>query len=106
MKASEMYRKAGDELRRHGWCQGWFFSEEGARCAIGACNSAIDGRPGGHAAVDADNLEALEVIAGDDIGITHWNDMPDRTPADVMHALDAAYVLALQEEGIEPEDVL
>jgi hypothetical protein len=36
----------------------------------------------------------------------NWNDAKGRTAAEVMHALDAAYVLALQEEGIEPGDVL
>jgi hypothetical protein len=39
-------------------------------------------------------------------GIPNWNDAPGRTAAEVMHALDAAFVLALQEEGTEPEDVL
>jgi hypothetical protein len=34
----------------------------------------------------------------------NWNDAKGRTAAEVMHALDAAYVLALQEEGEDPAD--
>ena len=39
-------------------------------------------------------------------GVAGWNDEIERTKHDVVTALDAAYVVALQADGLEPEDVL
>jgi hypothetical protein len=107
VKTSEVLRKAGDVLRERGWCQNQTEDGAGRVCAIGALGIA-----------EADNAScasgaiyrALQRVTHDgliyDYLIGDWNDRPGRTAAEVEAALDAAYVLALQEEGIEPEDVL
>ena len=104
MRASEVLRKAGDVLRERGWCQGDFGDAAGRVCVYGCIGVAINGvpedqegsRPYSH------YLEA----AVDSIWAEIWNDKTGRTEDDARVALDAAYVMALQEEGIEPEDVL
>ena len=42
----------------------------------------------------------------DRTAVAGWNDEVERTASEVIAALDAAYVVALQTAGIEPEDVL
>jgi hypothetical protein len=101
LKTSDVLRKAGDVLRERGWCQFRPRSSDGASCAYGAI---FDGANEQTADYDA-GTNALRSVVFDEM-ISIWNDTPGRTAAEVMHALDAAYVLALQEEGIEPGDVL
>lgn len=54
----------------------------------------------------ADQLVMLTVDPSKPHGIVPWNNAPERTADEVIQAFDAAYVLAIQEEGLEPEDVL
>jgi hypothetical protein len=106
VKTSEVLRKAGDVLREHGWCQFVAYSPAGARCALGAINDGSRGTPGFYDAAKAIlREEVLDLTSSGQIG-NGWNDIPGRTVDEVLVAMDAAYVLALQEEGVEPEDVL
>lgn len=108
MKASEVLRKAGDVLRERGWNRWWFYDRvngTGSVCLLGACHVATNGIPDSHSALEVPGLlDALDVPT--DGKRAFWNDAPGRTAAEVMIALDAAYVIALQGEGIEPDDVL
>lgn len=103
MILSEVLRKAGDVLRRQGFGQG-FKSDRGTGpvCLRGAIGIAAQCDP------YADNwIGFLDMVtSGEETGIVAWNDNHARTATEAQIALDAAYVLALQEEGIEPEDVL
>ena len=100
MKASEVLRKSGDVLRERGWCQGEFDNLSGQRCALGAIRDFV-GNEWVQVAIP------LEVVVGVyPRSVAPWNDVPGRTVDEVLAAMDAAYVLALQEEGTEPEDVL
>ena len=69
----------------------------------GATGLAMTGRESGREPDEP--IELIRTVIGKR-GTVDWNDAPSRTAAEVMQALDAAYVLALQEEGIEPADVL
>ena len=103
-----MFLKAGTVLKKRGLAKG-DFSERGRLCLYGAVRCAAGARP-------SDYLHPIDIMVGDYIGrvldkpfsyqITNWNDEPTRTKAEVIAALDAAAVVALQEEGLEPEDVL
>ena len=103
MKASNVYRRAGDLIREHGWCQGVSRNTAGEFCVTGAARAANQ---------EGANLDgALYTIIATELDWVRawaweWNDDPARTVEDVMIALDAAYVLQLQVEGVEPEDVL
>lgn len=97
MRTSDVLRKAGDVLRERGWCAGYMEGPSGGHCAYGAIAVANDSTPDARNPGDVE----LEDIVGDVFG---FNDAPGRTAAEVMHALDAAYVLALQEEGEDPAD--
>ena len=105
MKTSEVFRKAGDVLRERGWCQGGLMNAEGKVCALGALGVAeCRGALSGPSQEIYRNL-SQQILDGRLIG-ADWNDSPGRTVEEVYAVLDAGYVLALQEEGIEPEDVL
>jgi hypothetical protein len=107
VKAYEVFYRAGDILRKRGWHKGWFSNTNGNVCAQGACNAAVDGEPGSHSAGVRPDLNCLiRAATGYEFGLPSWNDAPSRTQAEVEVALDAAFILALQEDGIEPEDVL
>jgi len=98
MKTSEVLRKAGNVLRKRGWCQGQYRNDDGAVCILGATLA------GPYRPLDpwmSEEWSLLATVTGVHDGDTAavWNDKPGRTAAEVMHALDAAYVLALQEEG-------
>lgn len=113
MKTSEVLRKAGDLLRERGWIQG-SYSDAGRFCAVGAADSVAGdalGRRDPEANLllqtVADDFPYPERYPGDIAGsMLRWNDRPRRTLDEVLAATDAAYVLALQVEGIEPGDVL
>jgi hypothetical protein len=100
VKTSEVLRKAGDVLRERGWCQFRLEDDAGRVCLRGAVLSA-----NGDAAYNHEE-QLLRASTGVECFGADWNDLPSRTAAEAAIALDAAYVLALQEEGIEPEDVL
>ncbi len=111
MKASEVLRKAGDVLRRYGWCQeSRGESATSTHCVIGAIEVAKTGgldvsvEPG-FSAYSMDELEWLDVIVDVDLTIDVWNDIKGRTPEEVQLVLDAAYVLALQAEGADLDEV-
>lgn len=103
MKASDVLRRAGDISRERGWRSGGLTNVAGQVCAIGSLQLAEHGE---FKAAGDTLLEALRAPLGPEVSIAIWNDEPGRTHAEVLIALDAAYVLALQSEGIEPEDVL
>jgi hypothetical protein len=97
VKTSDVLRKAGDVLRERGWCAGYMAGPKGGHCAYGAIAVANASTPYAQNPGDVE----LESVVGDVLG---FNDAPGRTAAEVMYALDAAYVLALQLEGEDPAD--
>lgn len=105
MKTSEVLRTAGDLLRARGWCQREFENDAGALCAYGAIREVVD--------VSSENgtwtpfVEEFDlVVETPNLHMPAWNDADNRTVDEVLVAMDAAYVLRLQVEGIEPGDVL
>lgn len=96
MKTSAILRKAGDVLRARGWRQG-----------VGELGNAVDGPVCAlFAFPDRDYEQArdtLRVVIGGGL-VSVWNDKYGRTADEVQIAMDAAYVLALQIEGDEPDD--
>lgn len=112
MKTSDVLRKAGDVLRERGWCQGRR-ERDGRFCLVGAVEmsrAGVTAPVNSAASSEAYRDPALSVVslvtAGRYRGADAFNDSAVRTVDEVLIAMDAAYVLALQEEGIEPEDVL
>lgn len=101
MKTSEVLRKAGDVLRERGWHQGQFESPCGAVCVFGAVNVAITSDPG-DGSLSREPVDMIRRILKR--WPPNWNDAPGRTAAEVLATLDAAYVVALQEEGDDPAD--
>jgi hypothetical protein len=87
-------------------------------CAIGLLHLASSGKADGPLTgnlMKPDVREAValaKVVAFEDENyyyepsLYRWNDRPRTEKKDVVQVIDAAYVLALQEQGIEPEDVL
>ncbi len=116
MKTSDVLRKAGDVLRRRGWQNdGGWSSDGGALCAWAALCEAGGRDAYGTEALEERGLVELVACTPDQMrlykrlgynALPTWNDAKGRTAAEVMHAIDAAYVLALQEEGVEPWEVL
>jgi len=109
MKASEVLLKAADFMASRGHCKGTFEREPGgALCLAGAIQLAAWG-DANHWNGFSDDITArvAEVIDGADyVAAIRWNNEPLTTAGQVIAALDAAAIVALQEEGIEPEDVL
>jgi hypothetical protein len=104
MRASEMYLRAGDIIRERGHYKGWYSDANTGRCCLlGACNVVMNGQ-----ANDSRNI-LRNTSSLDDVLLTSapcaWNDAPGRTEAEVLIALDAAFVLALQEEGEDLDEV-
>lgn len=100
-----MFLKAGEGLRKHGHAKGVNRNQKGAMCVAGAIRYALTGDAyAGHTENYPRQDDLATVI--DTENIVEWNDASARTTADVVFALDAAAVVALQEEGVEPEDVL
>jgi hypothetical protein len=100
MKTSDVLFKAGDVLRERGWCQG-YYERGGKHCAVGAMRASGQ--------IDTYDASALFGFVATGAGVAaalQFNDALGRTAADVMFAMDAAYVLQLQVEGVEPGDVL
>lgn len=96
MKTSEVLRRAGDILRVRGWCQDDFVAEGGEVCALGAVRVVREDDW-------IDHIAGLRAVTGFYL-VGEWNDDRTRTEDEVRTALDAAYVLALQEEGEDPAD--
>ena len=110
MKASEVFAKAAEATVRYGNVKHTRREPTGEMCMMGAVAFAATGNPwSGCFGVDgSDVVKACEpfIRAATDGGLAEWNDRSDVTEADVIAALDAAYVMALQAEGVEPGDVL
>jgi hypothetical protein len=107
VKTSEVLRKAGDVLRERGWCQ-QYREHEGSHCLVGAVEMARKGTISPFSTQESSLAyrdPALSFLPIEE-SVDSFNDRTGRTREDVLVTLDAAYVLALQEEGLEPEDVL
>ena len=108
-KISEILYRAGDVLRMRGHAKNYLEDSAGGVCLNGAVNVAAHGTPQwelGQFDAEAPIRDAASVAIGTNYEAVDWNNAPERTPEEVQIALDAAYVVQLQEEGIEPEDVL
>lgn len=97
MKTSRLYRKAGDVLRDRGWCQGGFRRGRKNLCVLGAMNVARRRKFNTIGGWD-EFIYPLHAVIGWE-SPDWWNDRAGRTHTEVLQALDAAYILALQEEG-------
>lgn len=104
MKTSEVLRKAGDVLRARGWCQREFENEAGALCAYGAIREVVGVSGSGIWTPFVEEFDLVVETPG--VFMPLWNDAATRTADEVLVAMDAAYVLRLQVEGVEPGDVL
>lgn len=106
MKTSEVLRKAADEIRRRGWYQGDYGSDETSYrsckvCALGAVNAAFfDGDPFvGILMGDWTRRRAitlLEEVVGGNVGV--WNDQSARTVEEVLDAFEKAAELAEEQD--------
>lgn len=101
MKKTEILRRAALTMKRFGLCKGEYSTPDGRHCMLGALSVHHDGHVDWHAMV-----KEIEEDVLDGASIPGWSDGELTTADDVIVALDAAYVLALQRSGIEPEDVL
>jgi hypothetical protein len=110
MKASEVLLKSAKLLKTVGHCKNHVaIRSDGtptrdddpsaaAFCAIGVLlkvNRSCHGEP----------RDTIDRVLGGEYIIT-WNNAENRTADEVIQAFDAAAVVAMQEEGQEPEDVL
>ena len=78
MQTSEVLEKAADELERHGWRQGSFGTNKGAKCASGAIRFVVTGDAKGyHPAIHAP-LAALGCAIPKSFIVTSWNDAKGR----------------------------
>lgn len=105
MKTSDQLRRAAASAKRLNHCKHTFFEgewETPTACCIRGALILSSGR--GFETPEAKEL-VREVVGCVNIE-AGFNDKPSTTKDDVVQALDAAYILALQEEGVEPEDVL
>lgn len=96
MKTSDHILDAIQNLDRFGWIQGEYGSEKKGFCLLGALD---------HRAITIydSTLDAVKQILGTPCTVK-WNDTPGRTEQEVLEALEAAYVVALQDEGIELDE--
>ena len=110
MKASEVLLKAADAIRERGHAKHMLVDlDTGGMCLSGAISFAISDNPeAGAVPTAADRMGDVAAVLGLEGGwwdAAAWNNEDSRRPSEVIAALDAAAVVALQEEGIEPEDV-
>src|SRR5688572_22687287 len=101
MKASEVLAGARTLYDRIGLAKGMLydsFHSPTKACLVGACDIA----GGWDEAADFVNT----ILGTERLDVVSWNNREVTTKADVQGVIDAAYILALQEEGHEPEDVL
>lgn len=120
MKTSEVLWKAANLLKTKGHCKRLLARDAGGMpvpfsspdaasyCARGAVMAA-DSAWSEIEACDAvlDTVIDAPGLWDDSAGrIINWNNADERTADEVIIAFDAAYVLALQEEGIDPAEVL
>ena len=104
MKTSRALFGAGDVLRAGGWCQ-CRYTDGKSFCVLGAIAEAVGVDPSTAIPAFAEPRSFLALVT-ETRQPSVWNDEQERTASDAMFALDAAYVLALQEEGIDPAEVL
>ena len=101
--------RASAALLERGHCKRMLESRDGGPvCLSGAVRIGVAGHPRAANSEIADRMDDVAVVLGvggksDAVG---WNDRAETSREQVVAALDAAAVVALQEEGIEPEDVL
>ncbi len=97
MTPAEIFATAADYIERWGHNKGWFwtrFCQDSPCCALGAMRrvageEATEKKP--QSTVAATVFEAFLVKRGWTRGIGAWNDMPERTKAEVVAMLrDAA----------------
>ena len=118
MKKYEIYLKASAAILEFGHCHGRFKDDEGRMCLGGAINYATHGDALESWHDDAETLikEVTPIVidetadtsliwSKDRFSVT-WNNLDTTKQSDVVAVLDAAAVLAMQEAGLEPEDVL
>ena len=100
----EVFKRAADIIAKHGHFKGTYHGDNGESCVLGALTDAL-GKPWTAEDKWFPFVRDVEATAGTDY-IVAWNDAPERTAGEVIAALDAAAVVAMQEAGLEPEDVL
>lgn len=103
-KQSDKLKRAAELIDKYGHCKGAFFGDNGEFCILGAikrANKELDG-------IEAFGDEILHLVRGYPfrVGpyqgsylISEWNDNPKTTKDDVLVALKAAYLSALEAEG-------
>lgn len=104
-----VFRKAADVLLERGLAKWTLEDANGAVCLSGALRCVATGSPRGSVEQIFDQMCYVAEVVGlgrSEWDAVSWNNESSRTAAEVIQALDAAYVVALQEEGVEPGDVL
>lgn len=106
--SAAVFRRAADAMAAKGHVRCLFVDVDGRMCLAGAVQFAHHGDPlRWNAESDALVGDVAELLGFERYyEAIAWNNEPDRKPSDVIAALDAAYIVALQEEGLEPGDVL
>lgn len=89
MNKFDVLREAADDLERNGWCQGIAENDAGEHCASGAIVTAD--RFSNTLAWLAQRVLVEYLYPGFPISsILAWNDMPERTAAEVITAMREA----------------
>lgn len=97
MLVADKLREARGFIER-GWCQGDFQIRESV-CIYGALHLAINGDARDCEVTDLDRqARSLIKKAAGISSILRWNDVPERTQADVLAAFDKAIELAEVEQ--------
>lgn len=103
MKASEIIREARNVLFERGWHKGDTLGPDGSVCTYGALIAATGEEVQSESVravfADEDATGFVERVIGAPIG--QWNDLPERTFAEVVDALYRAEKIAEREESSE-----
>lgn len=103
MKTSELLRKAADEIRRRGWTQRSYGSDEVnykncAVCALGAIHAVIGNGDPWYLGLEGDGARnELARVVGEKLP-HRWNDAEGRTVEEVLDAFERA-ALKAEEDG-------
>jgi hypothetical protein len=98
MKSSVILRRAHDALVKHGWCQQNYVDTHGHICLVEALFHVVDRRQRWQR--DGSPMAAYRVLSRV-IGNDHlalWNDEKERTLPEILAALEAAAVIADEQE--------